>query len=464
MPATNGSTASYDAIVVGAGLSGLYAAKCLRDAGRSALVLEAQDRVGGRVLSQEHEGRRYDLGAQWIGPRHERMHRLVEEYRIPTFPTYTTGKKVLELNGNTSHYESSLPSMSLLKLLEMQVAMSRVEFLSRSIDPANPGAVPKADAWDAWTVDEWKRRTILTREVRGLIDVVTRVILGAEPREVSMLYFLSYLSSGGGLSCHVEAENGAQQTRFRDGAQSVPNALAEDLEEIVRTGAAVTAIETSESEVAVHAEGHTYRAQRVIFALAPAAMRGIDFRPALPAKRRLLLEKMPMGVTVKCMAFYEKPFWREDGYSGEAVSDAGPVSVVYDNSPEDGSVGCLLGFVVGGDGYAWGDLTARQRRKAALECFTEHFGPKASEATGYLEKNWAEDPWAKGCPVGVFAPGAMLTIAPGLREPHGRLHWAGTETALEWNGYMEGACEAGERTATEILEAIASTSEAAAEA
>jgi monoamine oxidase len=189
-------------------------------------------------------------------------------------------------------------------------------------------------------------------------------------------------------------------------------------------------------------------------AIPPALAGRILYDPPLPALRDQLAQRVPMGATIKCHALYEQPFWRALGYSGEAVCDGDPISVVFDNTSHDGAQPGLLGFIVGRAARIWSGRDPEQRRAAVLAAFARFFGPEAASPIEYVEKDWAVDPWAGGCPVGVMAPGTLTTFGPALRTPVGRLHWAGTETAVEWNGYMEGAVESGERVAREVATAL----------
>jgi monoamine oxidase len=154
------------------------------------------------------------------------------------------------------------------------------------------------------------------------------------------------------------------------------------------------------------------------------------------------------------MALYEEPFWREQGFSGEAVTDAGPVTLTFDSSPRDGSAGVLLGFVGGPEVGDLQGMGEGERREAVLACFSRLYGPRAGSPVDYAEREWSAEEWSGGGPTSNFGPGGWTTVGPALREPVGRVHWAGTETATVWSGYMEGALQSGERVASEV-EALA---------
>jgi monoamine oxidase len=215
----------------------------------------------------------------------------------------------------------------------------------------------------------------------------------------------------------------------------------------------VRAIEQGAERILVRSDAGVLRCERVIVAVPPALAGRIDYEPALPAARDQLTQRVPMGSVIKCVAFYEAPFWRTAGYSGEAVGDAGAVKVVFDGSPEGGSRGALVGFFTGKDARAYSGKP-EERRRAAIESFERLFGPKAANPIDYMDQDWPAERWSRGCYTGLMGPGVLSSFASALRAPVGRIHWAGTETARVWMGYMEGALEAGERAADEVLAAL----------
>jgi monoamine oxidase len=156
---------------------------------------------------------------------------------------------------------------------------------------------------------------------------------------------------------------------------------------------------------------------------------------------------------VKTFAAYRTPFWREQGLNGQAASDVGPVKVTFDVSPPGAEIGVLLGFVEGGEARRWQRLDVAERRREVLACFVRYFGSAAETPNVYLEKDWSAEEFTRGCYGAHFAPGVWTSYGDTLRPPVGRLHWAGAEYAVEWNGYMEGAVRSGAATAQEVLAA-----------
>lgn len=439
-----------DTVVVGAGLAGLTAARALARAGQRVAVLEARERVGGRTHSIDVDGARLDLGGQWIGPTQTRMVALARELGLATFPTFHHGRKLLDVDGRRSTYDGAIPSLGALGLLDLELSRRVMEWQERGVPPAAPHSARAARRFDAASVEIWKRRLMRSRGARGVFDAAFRVVFGAEPSEVSALWFLAYCRAGGGFLKLVEVAGAAQEQRFMLGAQSVSDALARELGEAVHLRAPVRAITWRADGATVAADGVSIDARHVVLAIPPPLLRRISFDPLLPPARDQLLQRIPMGATIKCVVRYARPFWRDAGWSGEAVSDGDLLSVTYDNSSHDGRVAALVGFIVGAAARIWSTRERAARQRAVLAQLAGWFGPEAAEPLAYEDVDWSAEPWSGGCPVSNPAPGVLTSAAATLAAPLGCLHFAGTETASEWIGYMEGAVQSGLRAAAEI--------------
>lgn len=439
-----------DVIIIGAGVAGLTAASALTRAGARVRVLEARDRVGGRTLSQSVGGEVVDLGGQWVGPHQRHVLRLVDTLGLRRFAQFHQGTKVLDVRGERRTYRGRVPALPLLSLLDLQRNVWRLDRLARRVPLDFPGAAPRAAEWDALTLEDWKRKHVPSWGAQTALDVATRAIFGAEPRELSFLHFLFYVHSNGGLMPLAEIENGAQAQRIYGGAQSIAKCLAEPLEARIELSAPVRAVLQDASGVTVHGEGRSWRGRFAVVAVPPALAERIDFGADLPAERRRANAELPMGSVIKVVATYARPFWREAGYSGEAVSDVGPIRLCFDDSSAGGHHPALVGFFLGDTARAWTQKPAQERRRAALECLARFFGPEALTPTAYADLDWIAEPWSTGCYVGLPRLGTLSAIGDALRAPCGRVHWAGTETAQEGCGYLDGAVESGERAANEV--------------
>ena len=130
---------------------------------------------------------------------------------------------------------------------------------------------------------------------------------------------------------------------------------------------------------------------------------------------------------------------------------------MFDNSPADASYGVLLGFFEGVHARAATALEPAERRVIVEDDLVAYFGERARASTGYVDTDWCREPWTGGAYAGRFSTGGWTTFGPTLRQPHGRVHFAGSETTTVWNGGLDGAISAGERAATEVVDALATT-------
>lgn len=445
-------------VVVGAGLAGLAAARDLVRAGRTVTVVEARDRVGGRIVNHRFDdGTTVEIGGQWVGPTQDRILALAADLGVPTFPTYDTGDLVTARAGKIVRHRS--PTFGLPPAAVVEIAASQPLFdrLAARIDLDEPWATRGAERLDGTTFETWIRRHHRTEAARGFWRLAVEAVFAAEPRDISLLHVAFYARSGGSLEKLLGTRRGAQQDRFVGGSVVVAERLADELRGHgvdIRLGAPVRAVEQGDDGVVVRHDGGTVEADRAIVAVPPALAGRIAWSPVLPARRDQLLQKMPMGSVIKCLVRYDRPFWREDGLCGQAAALDSAVTITFDNSPPDeGAPGVLVAFLEGDHARRASDLTPEARQAEVVDALARFFGPQARRPTGYADLDWAAEEWTRGCYGAHLAPGVWSAFGDLLREPWGRIHWAGTETAAVWNGYMDGAVRSGERAATEILAA-----------
>jgi monoamine oxidase len=450
-PATHES----DVVVIGAGLAGLTAARELAARGASVVVVEARDRVGGRILNHElGDGKVVEVGGQWIGPTPARLAALARQLGVGTFPTYAEGENVIEYRGRLRRYRGEIPRINPAVLMDVERAQRRLNRLARRVPLEAPWEAPGAERLDGQTAASWLRRNLVTGGGRMLLELGIEAVWAAQPEDLSLLHVLFYIHSAGSLDLLFETEGGAQQDRFVGGSQLIALRMAEELGERVVLGAPVRRIEHGADGVTVYADGALARGKQVLLAIAPTLAGRIGYDPPLSGYRDQLTQRMPMGTVVKCMAVYDEPFWRSEGLSGQGTSDTGPVKVTSDNSPREGRPGVLLGFLEARNARELGRASAEQRRAAVVDSFTRLFGPRAAKPEAYIERLWAEEEFTRGC-YGCHMPtGAWTSYGRALRPPIGALHWAGAEYATVWNGYMDGAVRSGEDAARELLERL----------
>jgi monoamine oxidase len=450
-PPAESGTRTAEIAIVGAGFSGLAAALELQSLGREPLVLEARDRVGGRVLNHELAGGEVvEVGGQWVGPTQTALLELAAEMGVATYPTHTDGANVIEYRGRVRRYRGTIPRLNPVVLLEIERARRKFDRMAQEVPLEAPWTARRATTWDRITFSEWMRRNVRTRGARTLLTLATRSVFGTEPEDMSLLHVLFYMNSAGGFDSLVDTSGGAQDSRFAGGSQLVAIRMAGRLGERVVLNAPVRRIADTGSAVRVVCDGLTVEAERVIVAVSPTLAARIAYEPALPARRDQLTQRMPQGAIVKCMAVYDEPFWRAQSMSGSGLSDGGSINAIFDNTPQGGSPGVLLGFLDGRAARTWGRRGPEERRVELVAVLTRLFGAAAASPIDYVERNWAAEAWSRGCYGGAFGPSGWTDFGPALREPVGSIHWAGTETATVWNGYMDGAITAGRRAAAEV--------------
>jgi monoamine oxidase len=272
--------------------------------------------------------------------------------------------------------------------------------------------------------------------------------LAVEPRDISFLHLLFYVHAGGGA--HKLHEFGLAQ-RFEGGVQTLTNKVADQLGKSVVLNTAVSSIDQTDDHVIVHTNNGSYEGQQVIVAMPPALAGRIHYSPGLPANRDGYTQRSFMASTIKIHAVYKTPFWRDKGYSGQVLSDEPPLDVTHDNTPPSGTPGIMAGFIFGQNGRNFADKSEQEIKDAAVAALVKEFGEQAADPIAFYIANWPNEEWSRGCYSGQMPPGVWTGYPNALRTPVQRIHWAGTETATHWWGYMDGAVSSGERAAQEAI-------------
>ncbi|WP_101948804.1 flavin monoamine oxidase family protein [Mycobacterium sp. 3519A] len=441
-----------DVVVVGAGFAGLSAARDLARLGYDVVVLEGRDRVGGRSSTATIAGAPVDLGGTFVGPTQDAVIALANELGCEMVRTHSRGKNLIRWRGKVRSYRSTIPKLSIIELLDVSRIQWRFDRVSRRVPVHEPWTSSIAEKADSKTLDEWLRYVHAGASARDLMAIMARVTWGCEPEEVSLLHAIRYVKAAGGLGRMLDVEGGAQQDRFPAGTQQIALRMAEQLGDAVALNAVVRSISRrADGTLVVGSDHGDVAAKAVIVAVPPQHRAGIAFDPPLPPEYEKLTAHWPQGNLSKAYVAYETPFWRANGCSGEALSDEGPVFITFDVSPSDAGPGILLGFT---DARTFDPLPAEQRRAKALDGFATLFGDAARNPIDYLDHCWGAEEFAPGGPTAAVPPGSWTTYGPWLRKPIDGIFWAGTETADEWTGFLDGAVRSGKRAADEAHRAL----------
>src|ERR1035437_7989756 len=368
---------SNQVVVIGAGLAGLSAARRLRTLGIEVSVVAARSRVGGRTEGGfTADGTPVELGGQWVGPTQTRMYELIGELGLETFPTFNTGKHVVQLGGSHSRMAShrgAVPKLNPFVLADLFQGLTRFKRLAGRVPLDEPWTAPNAHALDSQTFETWILRNLRTPTARAYFRIATEAVFSAESSNLSALHALFYAHSGTDLEGLLSVDRGAQQDRVVGGSIQISELMGAELAESVHLGCPVRRIEQSRDRVVVTTSaGEVFQGDRAIVTLPPTLAGRLEFGPVLPSWRDQLTQRLPAGSVIKLHAVYEEPFWRAEGLTGQAASDVGPVKITFDNSPPSSTPGVLLGFIEANDGRQWARRTPQERREAAVDCFVRY--------------------------------------------------------------------------------------------
>jgi putrescine oxidase len=446
-----GMAEQTDVVIVGAGATGLTAAKALVDAGRDVVVLEARDRVGGRLLTEQREGRYVELGGQWLAPYQDAALAMAKELGIEEFVRPRGGADVyVSTDGQRqTHAHEQLP-LDAEGVAAVDQLFDALDQITKEVDPDDPWTHPQAAELDSTTFDAWLRQQSSHPEAIAAVGKIVAAFMTKDVVEFSVLGAAWLAATSGGVS-HLADADEVLNSRLVGGLSQIPLRLAERLGDRVRLNSAVRAVRWSDDGVVVETANGEVAARTAILAVPPNLLSSMQFDPPLPSWRMTMDENFSQGIVIKVQAFYSRPFWRDEGLSGTGFGPGLTVHEVYDNTLPDGDEGVLIGFIVAKAADRVARLDAEGRRAAVLESFAAYFGPDALDPVDFAESTWHADPWTRGAYSPTFGLGGLVRFGPDMRRPIGPLSFASSDVAGMGLMHVDGAVRSGQRAAGEAL-------------
>lgn len=441
---------TVDVVVVGAGFAGLTAARELAKAGKSVVLLEANDRVGGRTKHGKIAGVDIDLGGMWVGPDQTELLALSEEYGVKRYVSPIVGQNITEINGVIKRGERDMPALSPESMQELERLIGLIGGLADTVPTAAPWKTPNAAELDAKTFQTWMEEITKDVEARLMLDALAAAVLAADRGAFSALFFLFYMKSGKDIVSMMSIGEGAQKWLYYGGVHQIARRMAAGLGERVVLNTPVERIEQDELGVTVTSAAGSWKAKQAIVAMSPSMCSRIHYSPPLPPARDKLTQRYPMGSVIKFWVAYRRPFWRDQGLNGYTFSDRSSMSLTFDATPDGAGVGLMAGFFEGQNAVEWSEKGVEARKAFVISEIARLYGPEGANAIDYVDNDWPAEQWSRGCYAGNATPGTLSIFGQALSAPVGRIHWSGSETSPVYYGYIDGAVRAGKRAAADV--------------
>jgi putrescine oxidase len=447
-----------DVVIVGAGPSGLTAARELKKAGLSVAVLEARDRVGGRTWTDTIDGAMLEIGGQWVSPDQTALMGLLDELGLKMYSRYRDGESVyLAPDGTRTRYTGASFPVSETTAAEMDKLTAILDGLAAEIGPEEPWAHPKARELDTISFHHWLRQNSTDEEACNNIGLfIAGGMLTKPAHAFSALQAVLMAASAGSFS-NLTDEDFILDKRVIGGMQQVSLLIAAELGDDVVLNSPVRTINWEAAgeghRVTVESERATVNARFVIMAVPPNLYSRVSFNPPLPRRQHQMHQHQSLGLVIKVHAVYRTPFWREDGLSGTGFGADALVQEVYDNTNHGDARGTLVGFISDEKADAVFELSAGDRKKKVLESIASFLGDKALDAEVYYESDWGSEEWTRGAYASSYDLGGLHRYGKDQHANVGPIYWSSSDLAAEGYQHVDGAVRMGQATAARIVTA-----------
>ncbi|PWD49635.1 putrescine oxidase [Serinibacter arcticus] len=451
-----------DVVVIGAGAAGLTAASDLLAAGLSVAVLEARDRVGGRLWTREVDGATLEIGGQWVSPDQEGLIGMLEELGLETYPRHREGDSLYRSRaGELTRFTGEIFPVAPETAAELERIIALLDEIVAEVGPHEPWAHPRAAELDRVSWAQWLAQQTDDVEARDNIALFAAQAMLTKPaHSVSALQAILMAASQGSFSNLVDADF-ILDRRVVGGLQQVPLRLAERVGDDVHLDSPVRTLEWSEDGVVARADGGlVVRARRAIVAVPPNLYSRISYVPALPRREHVMHQQVSLGLVIKVHAVYPTPFWRADGLSGTVFSPYEVVHEAYDNTSvqdEADGRGTLVGFVADETADAMFALSAQERRERVLSSLAAYYGEAALTPDVYYESDWGSEEWTRGAYAASFSLGGLSRFGADLGRPVGPIRWACSDLAGLGYQHVDGAVRIGRARAAELAAELGAT-------
>jgi putrescine oxidase len=443
-----------DVVIVGAGPSGLTAARELKKAGLSVAVLEARDRVGGRTWTDTIDGAMLEIGGQWVSPDQTALMDLLDELGLKMYPRYRDGESVyIGADGKRTQYTGDTFPVNETTKAEMDKLVAILDELAAEIGPTEPWAHPKARELDTISFHHWLRRNSTDEEACNNIGLFIAGGMLTKPAHAFSALQAVLMAASAGSFTHLTDEDFILDKRVIGGMQQVSLLQAAELGADVVLNSPVRTIKWDDNGVTVVSEQATVNARYVIMAVPPNLYSRVSFDPPLPRRQHQMHQHQSLGLVIKVHAVYDTPFWREDGLSGTGFSAGALVQEVYDNTNYGDTRGTLVGFVSDEKADAVFELSAEDRKKAILESIAGFLGDKALTPEVYYESDWGSEEWTRGAYASSYDLGGLHRYGKDQHANVGPIYWSSSDLAAEGYQHVDGAVRMGQATAARIVEA-----------